>query len=509
MSEYIIGTKEEFAVLADAVRELKNTTASYSIPEIADQIKTIASSTMEEEEIYPGSSDRVIPAGTLLNGDVTIKGDENLVSVNIANGVQIYGITGTRPDKFDGLTISVAANVNDGTITATQGDTTVSGTLENGGTFLTVPSSGEWTLGGTSGERVADTGTATLSGVDNVKVVFFEATVGCYIMGDVSTTVTCTNGTKTYTSTGTGKQVFTVYERGNWTVSCVIDGTTWKATFNVQEHKKQYMEIFNGEPDSTLNNNSWTLISIIAGTGSAGNYWSIGDTKEIILNGTINSDYSTSHTTTFSNVSVWAQIIGFNHNPDYEGAESIHFQIGTTAQTGGTQICLWQATDSGKDNNSVFWMNNSNINSGGWASSKMRTDRLPALKTIMPDDLTAVIKTIPKYTDNVGGGSGHTESNVNATEDDLFLLSYYEVFGGTSTTFANSYENGPTKQYTYYSAGNSKIRYSSSNTTNSYYWWLRSPYFYYSNSFCTVGSYGFSSYYNPDYSHGCSPGFAV
>lgn len=501
--QYIVGTKSEFSQVADALRELKGTTDAYSLPELASEIKTIAASTMEEQEIYPGSSDTVLPEGTLLTGDVTIKGDENLVHVNIANGVEIYGVTGTRPDKFDGLTISVAANVDSGTITATQGDTTVSGELQDGGVFLTVPASGEWTLNGTSGERVADTGTASLTGVDNVKVVFFEATVGCYIMGDVSVTVTCTNGTKTYTNTGVGKHYFTVYERGDWTVSCVIDGTTWKATLNVQEHKKQYIEIFNGEPDATLNNNNWTLISVVANTGNAENYWSIGDAKEITLNGTAG-------VTTFDNVSIWAQIIGFNHNPDYEGNNSIHFQIGTTAQTGGTQVALVDSKyNSYVSSAGYFNMNYSNTNTGGWASSKMRTAMLPALKAIMPADLTSVIKVIPKYTDNVGNGSGHVESNVNATEDDLFLLSYYEVFGGTSTSYANKYENGPTKQYAYYSAGNSKIRYKHSSTGTACYYWLRSPYYYYSYYFCCVLSDGVAGSINANCSYGCAPGFAV
>lgn len=501
MSEYIIGTKDEFSVIADALRELKGTTDSYSLPELANEIKTIASVTIEEQEIYPGSTDVVLPEGALLIGDVTIKGDENLVPTNIANGVEIYGITGTRPDKLDGLTISVAANVDSGTVTATQGSTTVSASLENGGAFLTVPASGEWTLGGTSGKRIADTGTASLSAVDNVKVVFFEATVGCYIMGDVSATVTCTNGTKTYTSTGTGKHYFTVYERGSWTVSCVIDGTTWKAVFNVQEHKKQYVEIFNGEPDSTLNNNSWTLISIIANTGKAGDYWSVGDAKEITLNGTAGA-------TTYDNVNLWAQIIGINHNPDYEGTESIHFQIGTTAQTGGTSVALVDAKYSNSIySNDYFTMNNNRTNEGGWASSGMRTKMLSALKEVLPANLTSVIKTIPKYTDNVGDGSGHTESNVSATEDDLFLLSEFEVFG--SQTYANSYEKNFQKQYAYYSAGNSKIRYKHSATSSSVWWWFRSPCCGSSSSFCIVNSSGSAYYINAYVSDGCAPGFAL
>lgn len=430
----------------------------------------------------------------------TLEAEENLIPSNIANGVKIFNIEGTRPHYTDNLLLSISANVNNAEITAKGGGNTVTGSLSNGELLLEVPCDGEWTINGTSGERTADTATATLKVADTVKVVFFEATVGCYIMGDVSTTITCTNGTKTYTSTGGGAQYFTVYERGSWTVSCEIDGATWKTVQNVQEHKKQYIEIFNEEIDPILNNNSWTLISIIANNGKGADYWSIGDAKEITLNGTAGA-------ATYDNASLWAQIIGFNHNPDCEGTSSIHFQIGTTAQTGGTSVALDDAKyGSYTSNSNYFTMNSSSYNSGGWKSSKMRTITLPALKAIMPADLTSVIKTIPKYTDNVGGGSGHTESNISTTEDDLFLLSEFEVFG--SQNYANSYEKNFQKQYAYYSVGNSKIRYKYSTTT-SCFWWLRSPRYNYSNSFCNVFSDGCAGYYYAHYSCGCAPCFAL
>lgn len=154
-------------------------------------------------------------------------------------------------------------------------------------------------------------------------------------------------------------------------------------------------------------------------------------------------------------------------------------------------------------------MNYSNSNSGGWASSKMRTVMLPELETVLPADLTAVIKVVNKYTDNVGGGSGHVEGNVSVTEERLFLPSYYEVFGGTSTSYANSYENGVTKQYSYYSAGNSKVRYRYSATTSTCNWWLRSPHYNDSYSFCRVytGGYAGSSYASSSY--GCAPCFRL
>lgn len=501
--EYFIVEKNVLASMADTIRGIENTTDKMSVQDIATTFDSIGSNAIEGGEINPGKNDIVLPAKSLLKNDVIIKGDEALVPSNIANGVTIYGVTGTRPHALDGLTISTYTNVDTGTITATQGDQSVSGTLSNGEVYIEVPTDGTWTINGTSGSRNADTITATLKAADTVKVVFFEATVGCYIMGGVSTTVTCTNGTTTYTSTGTDLQSFTVYERGTWTVSCEINGTTWTGSFNVQEHKKKYIEVFNGEPDSVLNNNSWTLISIIASTGLAANYWSIGDTKEIVLNGTAG-------VTTYDNVSVWAQIIGFNHNPEYEGESSIHFQIGTTAQTSGTQIALIDSKyNSTSSLAGYFNMNYSNSNTGGWEASKMRTVMLPVLETVMPADLIAVIKTVNKYTDNVGGGNGHVEANVTATEDRLFLPSYYEVFGSTSTSYANSYENGLTTQYAYYSAGNSKVHYRHSATGSTCYWWLRSPYCYASGRFVYVSTSGSASYSTANNSYGCAPCFAL
>ena len=154
-------------------------------------------------------------------------------------------------------------------------------------------------------------------------------------------------------------------------------------------------------------------------------------------------------------------------------------------------------------------MNYSNSNSGGWASSKMRTVMLPELETVLPADLTAVIKVVNKYTDNVGGGSGHVEGNVSVTEERLFLPSYYEVFGGTSTSYANSYENGVTKQYSYYSAGNSKVRYRHSATTSTCYWWLRSPHYGNSSHFCLVVTGGSANYYRARNSYGCAACFRL
>lgn len=116
--------------------------------------------------------------------EVLMAGDEDLIPSNIAAGVEIFGMTGTRPHYTENMMLSISSNVATGEITATNGTDTVTGTLSNGEVFLTVPSDGTWTVNGTSGDRVADENTGSLKGADNVNLIFFEATVGCYIMND-------------------------------------------------------------------------------------------------------------------------------------------------------------------------------------------------------------------------------------------------------------------------------------------------------------------------------------
>ena len=86
---------------------------------------------------------------------------------------------------------------------------------------------------------------------------------------------------------------------------------------------------------NTLNDNSWSVISSASSAGTASSHWSVGDCKEIKLNGTIGTE-------TVSNKSVYVFILGFNHNASVEG-NGISFGCFKTALTSGTDIAL---TDS-------------------------------------------------------------------------------------------------------------------------------------------------------------------
>ena len=260
--------------------------------------------------------------------------------------------------------------------------------------------------------------------------------------------------------------------------------------------------------DPVLNNNSWETISKVSQMGLAAQYWAVGDTKTITINGKAGA-------TTFSNLSIDAYIIGFNHNSAKEGANRIHFKLGKIS---GVQVGLVdssynrQVSTSGK-----FTMNTSNTNSGGWNGSHMRktvlgSDSTPTspksntLLAALPSDLRAVMKSVTKYSDNTGGGND-TASYVKATTDYLFLLAEFEVFG--KRVYANSVEKNYQAQYDYYKAGNSKIHYKHNATGTSAFVFCRSVRSDTPSTFCLVATDGSTNYSNANISSGVAPGFCV
>ena len=261
-------------------------------------------------------------------------------------------------------------------------------------------------------------------------------------------------------------------------------------------------------PTTSLNDNTWATIKEVSDAGQGENYWSVGDTKQITINGTVGNF-------TFSNLAINAFIIGFNHNSSREGTNRIHFQIG---KIGGKDVCLCDNQyATGQSSNGYFNMNPNNSNSGGWNNSYMRKTLLgnsgtpsspPAnsLLAALPSDLRAVMKPVTKYSDNTGGGSDNA-SYVTSTTDYLFNLAEFEYHG--ARTYANSAEKNFQLQYAYYKAGNSKVKYKHTETGTTARHWTRSVYIGNSNNFCLVDTNGSASNNSASYSWGEAPGFAA
>ena len=246
-------------------------------------------------------------------------------------------------------------------------------------------------------------------------------------------------------------------------------------------------------PDTSLANNTPDIIAAAAKSGQAANYWSVGDKVGIAVNGSFGG-------LSYNNT-VYAFILGFNHNSSVEGGNSIHFQFGKTAA--GVDIAFVNSYGS---TGTGFCMNTSNTNSGGWNNSYMRKTICPAFLAALPTDWKNIIAACTKYSDNTGGGS-NTASYVTATSDKIWLLSEMEVQGTRS--YANSAEANYQKQYDYYRNGNSKVKYQHTATTSACSWWLRSGCASGTYYFCNVSAGGSAYGSSACYSRGFAPGFKV
>lgn len=72
---------------------------------------------IDAQTITPGTADQVMAAGTYLRGALTVAGDADLIPENIAQGVDIFGITGNFKGKFALNSITMAETNDSGTIT--------------------------------------------------------------------------------------------------------------------------------------------------------------------------------------------------------------------------------------------------------------------------------------------------------------------------------------------------------------------------------------------------------
>lgn len=282
-----------------------------------------------------------------------------------------------------------------------------------------------------------------------------------HIMADVGTTVTMSRSGKTLTATvgSDGYAVLYPTELGEWTIVYIIDGSQKTRTYTLEVIGIVYVYPF--VVGATLNDTTWENIDMVSKLGMAKQFWSVGDTKTISVNGT-NYEF---------------QIIGFNHdNKTAGGKAGITFQM---------VDCL----------STTYNMNSSNTNNGGWKNSAMRT-RMSTFLSQLPSDLQSAIKAVNKLV-----SVGNNTSTIETVSDKLFLLSEVEIFGSTTYSFA-----GEGSQYDWYKAGNTKVK-KVNGSANS--WWERSPHSGVTGYFCYVNGGGIADYSGASGSCGVSFGFCV
>ena len=350
------------------------------------------------------------------------------------------------------------------------------------------------------------------------------------------------NGAITASSSNTG--VATVSVSGNTVTISHVNQTTGTATVTIKvaagtnhtapANKTVAVTAQFMPTKKALNDQTWAEIRQVSDAGKGSEYWSVGDRKAVLVNGTVG--------TQAINQTLYVYILGFNHNSAKEG-NGIQFGTFKTALSGGTDVCLTDGKYNSYDTGGTKYFNMNhwgNVNYGGWKACDLRYDVLGSTKTApknygkqhasgdvgydaptdtatnpvantlmaaLPSDLRAVMKPITKYTDNVAGGTD-VAGNISASVDYLPLLSEQEIFGG-NRTYSNQYEKNYQVQYAYYSAGNSKVKYRHSSTGSTAYWWERSPFYNANSDFCSVDTGGDASIYSARDSDGLAPAFMV
>lgn len=250
-------------------------------------------------------------------------------------------------------------------------------------------------------------------------------------------------------------------------------------------------------PDAVLENNSWATIKAVSKKGKASQIWSIGDTKEIILNGFVN-DFD------ISNYYLDVFIIEFENFGD---TTKTSFQMG---KKNNTFVALIDSKYFERVRSYFFMsltMGQSTI--GGWVNGGVYSacGKSGSIRDLIPDDLDVVIDESSFYYEKVISSQS---SEFVVDKRYFYLLSEYEIFG--STTQSNPKEKEYMKQITYYKNGNYRIPKVYNDLSRNAITWLRSPRFYTLSTyqFCSTSERNYiGTYYDGDYSFGICPVFSV
>jgi len=365
------------------------------------------------------------------------------------------------------------------------------------------------------------------------------------------------NLTKTVTVTRLGSGTIAV-ESGNTSVATVsISGTTLTIsaigngtatiTVNVAENSNYLsgsasLSVSVSLVSTTLNSNSWSTISQIAQAGTASNYWSVGDCKEITLNGKIGDIL------TLSNTKLCVFILDFNHLMNGTAENNIIFGGFKTTLMNGIDVALCDSNvisfNNRTDGTLMLNINHSsNSNYGGWKGCDFRYDILGAtsrppseynvkktsscigydatadtltnpkadtLLAALPSDLRSNMRLWKRWVDAVGGTT-EADANIQVTHDAITLLAEPEIFPTKKS--ANQYEYNYNAQMMYYANSNSRIKKSHSDTSTAVNWWESSVKIgqagYGNTDFCNIAYGGQNNYFGVCYAAGLAPAFKI
>lgn len=465
----------------------------------------------------------------------------------------------------DATTFTITTN-SDGALSVSSSSTTVASVSLNGKTVtITGVGAGDAiitvTQAATNGYNSA-TATCNVSVAKAIPTLTLSATSGTVVKDKTLkfTITTNSTGTLTVSSSATSKATATISGK-TVTVTGVSAGTATitvsLATTDVYAAKTATYSV-SVSAFQTITD-SWATISTRAITGTAANYYNVGDCKEITLNGKIGDCL------TLNNKKLYVFILHINY--PMNGTPDNNIIWGGFKTEDGTDVALVDSKYDGDvsfslDGTICFNLNhtgnnvtNTSTGGGGWKGTDFRYDILGATSQAPPEynqadrksstnvgyDATAETLQNPKantllaalpqefrnrlrlwhrWIDSVGAHKYATEissTDVKETIDAVTLLTEFEVTG--ERFLANDYEKNHQTQMDYFKNGNSKIKYSHQNTSLAVDWWNSSPYRgdemeYYTigtiaapSCFCAVKATGNNSIFKGVSSLGIAPAF--
>ena len=219
----------------------------------------------------------------------------------------------------------------------------------------------------------------------------------------------------------------------------------------------------------TFADTDWETIAAVAEEGTAAEYFNVGDEKTITLN---------------TDEQVTLVILGFNHDDKTSG--------GKAGISIGMKDCL----------STTYAMNSSSTNTGGWDTSKMRTDTMKTLLSQLPADLQKVIKAVNKR-----ASAGNKSTTITTSSDKLWLLCEEEI-SGTKTNGTGG-EGERYEYWTTFKDGTVAANRIKNRNGSASVWWLRSPSASSATYFCYISSPGNFRYDSANGTFGVSFGFCV
>lgn len=202
-----------------------------------------------------------------------------------------------------------------------------------------------------------------------------------------------------------------------------------------------------------------TLVKMVAaadaGQLNLEDYWSVGAERHVFLNAMEAGDSNVAH------AAQWATLVLMDTN---------HYNLKTPVTSGSTCHFVVGFKNCLEEHEKI---EDSDINSNGWANTRARRCCDAIFNTMIPSTLQPIFKQFEVVTASKGGSNPTSGSLQTYSDGKLALFAEKEV-GWTAQAYSVISEQNALRQIQYYEVMSNRIKYVGNGSSSSR-WWLRSP----------------------------------